>query len=568
MERLTFYRSDPSRFAEARLCFQVPEGPRATPENPANRDLEGVHKEMMAIVTPLLAPGATVTVNMGGLRTAIQAADKSSSDPLALQRLLEMRQQISKVFGADSAVLKAFASGSAVQLTREQQIQFGRIATSIAPSGAVIPPEFQLIAEGPSDEERVQKALASLQDLKKEFAATEALRKNSKQNFEKLKLQIEREQQVVQRLLANIDQRALERLGQQIGVPDLAKRLPEILRSSEAQEARTQLLDVLNKISSGNNIDFYTGDEGILKISRTIIQSEGVQKIFAGLAEKGINIPQDKVLELLFGALRGYISDFLATSKLFSGSINMQQRGRASRYRIEVERAYLAHLQRNGAIAPGLDELLALSMTQMEETILRPNTKEIKDRWNQLYDSWQLVGQTARRGSMFGSIPPAPTIEHARTEESGKKYLAFINAAQKQQAEKTANTPRMIGGLDFNLNGANGTVAVDTTERIITHNLKPVKFQKNSNNSFTVKMETNPEQVRTIKFYNNGDQDPDSLKLVAPAAPSDVTGEVEVVASKGGVDKKVRLSQLTDTIRNHPNKTKIVIRETNDPRAE
>ncbi len=562
MDLLHLRRADRSHFAEARLCFvDGPETQQTSPERQADQAMAPIHKELTAIAqTPLPADGR---VNVQALRTAVETTRKSAN-PLVTKRLQDLVKQT-----ADNPELaQMFAAGTeqTVVLTPGAQKQIGVLAATIAPIAA---PETKVKIENDS---KLKKLRVDLQALKKEVETTEAMKKR-KESTEKLKQQIEREQQVMQRLLANIDQESLKQLGDQIGVPDLGTRLPEILTRPELEGPRKQLLEVLSKITSlESGFEFYTGDEGILKLTTSIVESKGVQGLLEGLRERGINVPQDKVIEILFGALRGFINDFLATSRFTSGSADMIERGRSGRYRIELERAYVATMRRTGGAIPGLSERLALPLEQMETLIMQPNPTEVRNRWNELYDSWREVGVTARRESLFGSIPPAPTIAQASSPESAAKYLKFINAAQKQQVEnkektdKGANQPRQIGGLNFPVSG---TLDVQNPLTVM-HGTQEVAFNR-LNAACRMKVGATDTHFLTFAIADGANQEADSMVLRAPAAPSTSTGDIDVVVKRGnGAEKTVKLETLVKLVDSgraaNPRLARIIVTANNEAR--
>ncbi len=394
--------------------------------------------------------------------------------------------------------------------------------------------------------------------LRAELAKLSGEIKIQAQSKEKLD-ELRKKQQSLNFLLGSANNQELIReIAQDMSMPDLEDQLRQLADTKTGQEAIKRITTGLNALNSGVGFEQYTSEDGIMKFARDIIGSDIGSNVLSAMRERGLTIQNETIIRILFIAMRGFAASAFSTSRFFNAFPELREKGRQFHYRIALE----AQVRSQGGSVLNMTELVTRPIVELKLLALGQNADASEQRWYDMYEAWRTIAQRNRQSSMSAAVPPLPTIAQAMNEKRTKDYIAAVNGTPTPTPTSNPTEigqARQLGGLDF---PADGIVRVEGTPRVITHNAKQVKFERNSDNHFLVKMQPDFSINRVIKFADAAGQEADALKLKAVPAVT-TTGDVEVVASKGNVERTVKVSQLAQAIEQNPTRTKIIITDNN-----
>ncbi len=543
----TFVRSQHS-LREARLCFDAEGNPDVSnqasqsPEAQEKRHLEAIHKAMTDIAQMTLPPNGQV--NATAVRNALQAAGKSAQEAQKngnsslATRLATLQKQATDLPGF-LGVLLALQSTQptvTVTLTAQQQKQIGQLAATISPTALNVETKQNLDAQN-----KRKKLRAELAKLTADVERTNTIAKSKKQQEE-----LKSKQLALQTLLRNTDPALLKEIGDEIGVENFQKQLEDLASTTQGQEAIKRLTTGLNALNSGVGFEQYTSVEGIMKMSRDIVDSELARSILDAARERGINIPSETAIRILFVAIRGVAASAFATFRIFNSFPELREKGRQFHYRIALE----AQLRSQGNAALSLTSMVTQSTEQLELLALGQNPDAIKKRWFDMYEAWRTIAQRNRQSSMSAAIPAMPTIAQAMNEKQSKDYIAAVNGTPIPQTEVASPLPRSIDSLIFNPPAFTLEVRAD----------QPLSVTVNGTRMDFTKDNSNVIQVRTagrtipIRFGTIGGTAITRLTLFAPTANA---GDIQVRLNENTTQPSFTLGTLVDQARTHPNNNTI-----------
>ncbi len=581
MKHILTYSQSRFSLREARLCFDELETPRVTPSGPETQ--QPIPAQLRVPLTNLRQQIANPPANNGPLMVSIEEMRKTlvalgPTNPT----VIEIVAAINRIPGFPSVTPQTLANIPTtftytpqrvlgVEITAEQvrKTLLNAIEGMLARGNGAQKQKVEVDAAAKGKIEAAQEAKrkdlrARLLKLEAEIKTGAALKESTAQEKKLKEGHMEREREIIRSLIADNGI-----IFQQAGVTNIESQLRSFIETDNQRSAplRKQLLEILAPLTQGQVRRGLMSAEGMMEMVTTMVSSGTSQAVQEFVRQNlGINVDVAGISAALFSLLRGKVAEYFSTLPLFNVMPDIQRQGREYHYRIALE----AELASKVVPPPSFLEMFAMSNEQMQNRIPDFGGSAIRTSWDNLYAGWRTFAQTTRTARRNAALPPIPSVEQARTfasmppAEARKQYVASLNGTVENQPTTTPvenGQPRQIGTLDF---PASGIVPVEGTPRIIKHNNKDMKFEKNSDNHFLVKMQPDLSINRVIKFADAPGQEADALKLKAPAAPSTVTGDVEVVASKNGQERTIKLGRLAEVIEANPTKPKIIIRGNND----